>query len=687
MRSCPVANRLAGQTSPYLLEHAENPVDWYPWGPEAWGAAQALDRPIFLSIGYSACHWCHVMARESFEDPEIAGLINEGFVAIKVDREEHPELDQLYMEAVQMLVGQGGWPLSVFLTPGLEPFFGGTYWPPRARGGMPGFGQVLGAVAGAWRARRGEVVDRARTLTERLRQSAASVGSGDVDRGGKTLLEGAASSLARAFDRQYGGFGPAPKFPHPAGLCLLIRRWHRTGEASCLEMAELTLRKMAAGGIRDHLGGGFHRYSTDARWLVPHFEKMLYDNALLAGSYLEAYQATGQEEYAEVVRQTLDYLLSDMTHPAGGFCSSEDADSEGHEGRFYRWTLDEVRDVLGREAAEVFGYVYDVTGPGNFEHGQNILHRDLDLLRAELAGARQQLLAARSKRVRPRRDDKVLVGWNGLAIEAMARAGAVLGEPRYADAAARAARFLLDNLRGHDGRLLHCWRAGRASVYALLDDYAALAAGLLALHQTRFEECWIDEAVRLADEILARFADPVDGGFYLAAADHPALLVRQKDVLDRSTPSGGGLAAAVLLRLGRLCARDDFLGAAERALRAAVPWMEQYPLASGQMLLALDAYLHPAPEVVLLGSEDRASTAEVLGRVHRRYLPNQLVAFRDLTRPNGYCSPALAGLFRDKAPVGAGPTLYVCDHFACQAPVSGTQAALAALAAQQCRTA
>jgi uncharacterized protein YyaL (SSP411 family) len=682
------------------LEHAENPVDWYPWGPEAWGAARALDRPIFLSIGYSACHWCHVMARESFEDPEIARLLSESFVAIKVDREEHPELDQLYMEAVQMLVGQGGWPLSVFLTPGLEPFFGGTYWPPRARGGMPSFGQVLRAVAGAWEARRGEVVEHARKLTELLSRSAAAAGSGgDMERAGSALLEGAATSLARAFDRQYGGFGPAPKFPHPAGLCLLIRRWHRTGEASCLEMAELTLRKMAAGGMYDHLGGGFHRYSTDARWLVPHFEKMLYDNALLAGAYLEAFQATGHEEYAEVVRHSLDYLLADMIHPDGGFCSSEDADSEGHEGRFYLWTLDEVRAVLGREVADVFAYVYDVTGPGNFEHGQNVLnraktlpqcaamlHRDVEFLRADLDGARQQLLAARSKRVRPRRDDKVLVGWNGLAIEAMARAGAVLGEPRYAQAAARAAQFVLDNLRGPDGRLLHCWRAGRPSVYALLDDYAALAAALLALYQARGEERWIDEAVRLAEELLARFVDPVDGGFYLAAADHPSLIVRQKDVLDRSTPSGGGLAAGVLLRLGRLCARDEFLVAAERALRAAVPWMEQYPLASGQMLLALDAYLHPAPEVVVLGSDDRAGAAEVLGRVHRRYQPNQLVAFRDLTRLNGYRSPTLVGLFRDKAPVGPGPTLYLCDHFGCQTPVSGTQAALAVLAARECRS-
>ena len=685
-------NRLADQTSPYLLQHAANPVDWHPWGPEALQSAQAQQKPIFLSIGYSACHWCHVMEKESFEDPEIAALLNQSYVAIKVDREERPEIDQLYMEAVQMLLGHVGWPLSVFLTPDREPFFGGTYWPPRPRGPMPGFAQVLRAVADAWQHRRDEVLDQARQMTALLRESVGSGVKGSADRLGEHLLEGAYAALTRALDRHHGGFGAAPKFPQPMALRLLLRRWRRTGHEPVLEMVCLSLDKMASGGICDQVGGGFHRYSTDAHWLVPHFEKMLYDNALLAGCYLEAYQATGRPDYARVVRETLDYVLRDMTDPAGGFYSSEDADSEGEEGRYYLWTPEEVRAVLGPRAAEALAYAYDVTGPGNFE-GRNILNRaktieqcaailgrGVEPLRAELAESLRKLLAARSKRVRPARDDKVLVGWNGLLIEAMALAGAALGEPRYAEAAARAAHFLLENLRDADGRLLHCWRQGRAGVYAFLDDYASLAGALVTLYEAGFEERWIDEAVRLADELLARFADPAEGGFYLAAADDPSLIVRKKDTADSSTPSGGGLAAMLLLRLGKLCGRGDYLAAAESALRAASPLMEEFPLSAAQMLLALDTYLGPVPELVILGSDDRAATAEVLRAVHRHYLPNKVVAFRPSPGPNGRRSRALESLFEGKQSVPPGPTLYVCEHFTCRAPISGKDAALAAVA-------
>ncbi len=615
-------NRLAQSNSPYLLQHAENPVDWQPWGREALDAAKAEAKPIFLSIGYSACHWCHVMAHESFEDPEIARRLNRDFVAIKVDREEHPELDQVYMEAVQALTGQGGWPLSVFLTPELEPFFGGTYWPPRPRGGMAGFGEVLAAVSDAWQHRREQAVQQAKTLTGWLRDTAEDgdgVGKrdaadrdqwsrlGDRDQWSRFYME-AWAVLGRAFDPVHGGFGPAPKFPQPLTSRLLLQGWRSTRDEHLLAMVTTTLQQMAAGGIYDHLGGGFHRYSTDARWLVPHFEKMLYDNALLARCYLDAYQATGQMDFARVARETLDYVLRDMTDPAGGFASSEDADSEGHEGLFYLWTLDEIRSVLGAERAESFAHAYDVTEEGNFE-GRNILNlaktipqsaailgRQPAELATDLAESRRRLLEVRGRRIRPGRDDKVLASWNGLMIDALARAGAVLGEPRYSEAAARAADFLLSpqGLRA-DSRLRHCWRRGRADIDGLLEDYASLAGALVTLYETRHEDRWLDEATGLADAILDRFTDREHGGFFTAAADHGSLIVRKKDVLDSAVPSGGGLATAALLRLSQLRDRDDYFHAAEASLRSAAGLLHEAPLGACQMLLALDHYLWPTP--------------------------------------------------------------------------------------------
>ncbi|MGA2501434.1 MAG: thioredoxin domain-containing protein, partial [Tepidisphaeraceae bacterium] len=655
-----MSNRLSRETSPYLLQHAENPVQWYPWGAEAWEEARRQQKPIFLSIGYSSCHWCHVMAHESFENPDIAGLLNEHFIAVKVDREERPEVDQIYMEAVQMMNGQGGWPLSVFLTPDLEPFFGGTYWPVRPRGGMPGFADVLRAVADAWQRRRPQAIEQARTITELLGESSVAPAEEGPALDGR-LLEGAESLLAKAFDSLHGGFGSAPKFPQPVALRLLLRRWRRTGSESMLSIVTQTLDAMAAGGIYDQLGGGFHRYSTDARWLAPHFEKMLYDNALLAACYVEAWQATGNPDYARVARETLDYLLRDMTDPAGAFYSSEDADSEGHEGVFYLWTPDEVRQVLGPEQARRFCYVYDVTDAGNFE-GRNILHRAKTLdqcasilgcrisdLEGELADDRHALLEARNRRIRPGRDDKVLADWNGLLIEALALAGGALGEPRYLDAAAAAADFLLMRLRRGDGRLLHAWRSGRAAVEGLLDDYATLANGLVTLYEARFEERWIDEAVRLADELLRLFADTA-GGFFTAAADHPALIVRKQAMIDSSLPSGGGLATLALLRLGKLCGRTDYLAAAEAALQSATRLIHESPSAAGQMLLGLDLFLGPTVEIVILAGDDRRAMAESLLDLRRRFLPSKVVAFRDPSRPPQPRSPALAGLFAGKEP-------------------------------------
>jgi uncharacterized protein YyaL (SSP411 family) len=597
-----VPNLLRREISPYLLQHADNPVHWHPWGDEAFALAREERKPVFLSIGYSACHWCHVMAHESFENEAIARFLNEHFVSVKVDREERPEVDQIYMEAVQMMVRRGGWPLSVFLTPQQQPFFGGTYWPARPQTGMPGFEEVLRAVAEAWRDRPAAVMEQARRMTDLLQSRRPP---GDAKRPlAENPLEDAEIALAQTFDRQAGGFGPAPKFPRPVDLSLLLRRWRRSGRDDLLHMVTSTLDHMAAGGIYDQLGGGFHRYSVDGRWLVPHFEKMLYDNALLAGCYLDAWQATRHPEYARIVRQTLDYLLRDMTDPLHGFYSAEDADSAGEEGKFYVWTPEEIQEVLGAEKAETFGRVYDVTAAGNFE-GRSILHplhpvdtcakmldRDAGQLAAELADDRARLLVARARRVRPGRDDKVLTSWNGLLIDSLARAGAALDEPRYRAAAAAGADFLLHHVRDWQGRLAHCWCGGEARHMALLDDVASLTNALVTLRETEPQAAWLAAATGLADDLLQRFADPQQGGFFYTAVDHEPLIVRRKDVWDSAVPSGSGLAVTALLRLARHSGRSEYRRAAEEALRDCMAAIEELPSACGQLLLGLDMLLH-----------------------------------------------------------------------------------------------
>jgi uncharacterized protein YyaL (SSP411 family) len=689
-------NRLAAETSPYLLQHKDNPVNWHAWGPEALGRAKAEEKPIFLSIGYSACHWCHVMEHESFENPRIARLLNESYVSIKVDREERPDLDQIYMNAVQMMTGRGGWPMSVFLTPDLQPFYGGTYWPETSRGGMPGFDQILQAVAAAWRDRRPELTTQAAELTKHLTTTQIPAPSdGSLS---EQLLHSAATGLSRSFDPHHGGFGGAPKFPHPMDLRLLLRVWRREspsprmgegrGEGlqrsdSTLRIVTATLDKMAAGGIYDHLGGGFHRYSVDERWLVPHFEKMLYDNALLAGAYTDAFLATQNADYARVARETLDYLLRDMTDPAGGIYSTEDADSEGEEGKFYIWTPAEVEAMLGPEAAETFCYVYDVSEAGNFERS-NILNLpktieqcaklrrlDPERLRADLATWRAKLLDARDKRVRPGRDDKVIVSWNGLAIDTLAQAAGALDEPRYLAAAKKAADFILAKMRRADGRLLHVWR-GEAKLDAYLDDYACLANGLISLYEAGFDERYIEEAVHLADIMLAHFADRDGGGFFFTADDHEALVARQKDWQDSSTPSGNAMAATALLRLGKLTGRRDYLDAAFGTLQAAAGLMERFPSAAGQMLAALDFQLGPTPEIVILGGDDPDTTA-ALSDLRHRYVPNKVVGFRKSSDESTQTSP-LAPLFSGKTPLTPPPTVFICENFTCQAPSGGMQA-------------
>jgi uncharacterized protein YyaL (SSP411 family) len=678
-------NRLAQETSPYLLQHRDNPVDWHPWGPEALELAKREEKPVFLSIGYSACHWCHVMEHESFENPAIARLMNEGFVCIKVDREERPDLDQIYMNAVQLLTGRGGWPMSVFLTPDLKPFYGGTYWPPTSRMGMPGFDQVLLAVADAWKNRREQAIEHAAELTGHLTSFAEQPpGPGELS---LSLIEAAGAALERSFDYHHGGFGGAPKFPHSMDLQVLLRLWKRSRRTELLDIVTTTLDKMAGGGIYDHLGGGFHRYSVDERWLVPHFEKMLYDNALLTSAYVEAYQATDNPEYARVARETCDYVLRDMTDRAGGFYSTEDADSEGEEGKFYVWTPGKIEEALGKEAAETFCYVYDVTEPGNFE-GHNILNlakpietcatikgRDSDKLRKELAASREKLLELRGSRIRPGRDDKVLVAWNGLAIDALARAAGPLEAPRYLEAAEKSAAFILRDMRKSDGRLLHTWRGGQAKIDAYLDDYAALANAMVSLYEATFSERYIDEAIGLVEIILKHFADSHAGGFFYTADDQEQLIARNKEMQDGSVPSGNALAATVLIRLGKLTGRSDYLAAAEKTFQAATKLLDRAPTAAGQMLLALDMCVGPTPEIVLLGDPANRDAGSVLDQLRRRFIPSKVVALRPATAAGNYQSPALDSLFAGKSAREPEPTLLICQNFTCQAPVSGIEAA------------
>jgi len=694
-------NRLANETSPYLLQHKDNPVDWYPWGQEALASARDQDKPIFLSIGYAACHWCHVMEHESFENEEIAAILNEHFVPIKVDREERPDLDSIYMTAVQMLTGHGGWPMSVFLTPELKPFFGGTYWPPEPARGMPGFGQVLKAVQEAWRERREAAQDQAGRLTEQLQLVASGAAGGDQAAGaalGEETLRSAAVKLERMFDFTHGGFGGAPKFPHAMDLSLLLRVAHRfygpeDTDNGPLRMVELNLEKMARGGIYDHLGGGFHRYSVDAQWLAPHFEKMLYDNALLAGVYLQAHQATGRPLYAQVVEETSNYVLRDMTDPAGGFYSTEDADSEGEEGKFYVWTPSEIAAVLGPAAADRFCRVYDVTEQGNFE-GRSILNlpktieqaaallgSEPESLRAELAESRKKLWEAREKRIRPGLDDKVLVSWNALMIDSLARAAGVLGEPGYLAAAQRAAGFIKTEMRRDDGRLLHSWRQGQARHAAYLDDYGYLINALVSLYEADFDESWIAWAVQLAETVLEHFADEAAGGFFFTADDHEQLIARTKDLNDSSVPSASGMAATALFRLSALTGEQRYGDAARQTAESAAGLLSQSPAAAGQLLIALDMQLGPFYEMALVGEEDALDTAEVLGVLRRQFAPNRVVALRPPEAPADSAAP-LNALFRGKTAGETSPTLYVCRQFACQEPVSGRQAVLDRLRVQ-----
>ncbi|MFN2466349.1 MAG: thioredoxin domain-containing protein [Candidatus Dormibacteria bacterium] len=674
-----MGNRLAGETSPYLLQHKDNPVDWYPWADEALRRAREEDRPILLSIGYSACHWCHVMERESFEDPAIAARMNEGYVCIKVDREERPDLDSIYMSAVQQMTGSGGWPMTVFLTPDLKPFFGGTYFPPEPRHGMPAFLQVLTGVLDAYRQRRAEVERSADDLTAAI---SVGLGGGPGRHLDRAVLADAVTGLLSAHDPREGGFGGAPKFPQAMALDFLLRHHSATPDPRVLEVVETALTKMAHGGIYDQLGGGFHRYSTDDHWFAPHFEKMLYDQALLAPVYLHAYQLTGNPEYHNVATRTIDYVLRDLTSVDGGFYSAEDADSMGEEGLFYTWTWDELQELCG-ENLELIATTYGARAEGNWE-GRNILHvsgdgndipRRLGMgpeeYQARLADANARLFAARDKRTRPARDEKVLTAWNGLMLAAVAEAAAVLERDDYLAAARRNAALLLDNVFA-DNRVLRTYRDGTARLNGYLEDYAALALGLLALYQADFDPRWYEAAQAISELMLTRFRDPDGGIFYSTSDDHEALLYRPKDFDDNAVPAGNSMAAEVLLQLALLSGEERYRLIAEEVLEALSPAMGGHPLFFGRLLGVLSAHLGNPVEVALLWQPGAPPPVPMLRALRAPYLPNKVVA----GGPEGSTvPPLLEGRDAQDAPAA----LYICRNFTCERPITAASAVSAAL--------
>jgi uncharacterized protein YyaL (SSP411 family) len=650
-------NQLARETSPYLLQHAHNPVDWYPWGPEALSRARELDRPIFLSIGYAACHWCHVMERESFEDAETARDLNEHFVAIKVDREERPDLDAIYMDAVQQMTGGGGWPMSVFLTPDGKPFYGGTYFPDTPRHGLPSFRQVLAGVSEAWRERRDEVERSSSDLAHAISAHARPPGDAALE---PVALDDAFAAIEHGFDARTGGWGGAPKFPQPMTIEFLMRRAAAGDDGRALAMARRSLDAMAAGGIHDHLGGGFARYATDSIWLVPHFEKMLYDNAQLARVYVHAWQLTRDARYREVALDTLTFMERDLLTADGGFAASLDADTAGVEGATYVWTLAEVEAVLGDAAlAAEFCRAYGVTAEGNWE-GHTILSRVVEGDEGRLAQARDRLFAARQKRPQPARDDKVLTAWNGLAIAAFADAAAALDEPHLADVAARAADLLLTRLRDADGRLSRSWKDGRAVAAGTLEDYTHLADGLLALYQATFEERWFVAARDLADQALSHFAD-ASGGFFDTADDHEELITRPKGLQDNAIPSGGAMAAEVLLRLAAFTGEGTYRTAAEAAIAGVTAYARRYPTAFAQWLNALAFATGDAIEIAIAGDPGSPDAQALLSVVREGYRPLSVLA----------AGSAQSVPLLDDRPMRDGrATAYVCRDFACRAPVT-----------------
>ncbi|MBI3011974.1 MAG: thioredoxin domain-containing protein [Candidatus Omnitrophica bacterium] len=671
-------NRLLHEKSPYLLQHAYNPVNWYPWGPEAFAKAKQEDKPVFLSVGYSTCYWCHVMEQESFDNPDVAKLMNETVVAIKVDREERPDLDAIYMNAVMAMTGSGGWPMTVFLTHDGKPFWGGTYFPAEDRWGRPGLKSILRSISEAWRTKRADILSSSQQLTRAIQESARTGSSTPLTTG---VLEQATGQFAQQFDATYGGFGLAPKFPRSHTSSFLLRAWTHTKDPKTLEMVERTLDAMARGGMHDQLGGGFHRYSTDAKWLVPHFEKMLYDQALLARTYLEAYQVTGKAQYADTARDIFEYVLRDMRDPTGAFHSAEDAGEVGKEGEYYVWTPQEIDAALSSEEAALFKRFYGVTPSGNFENGATILsistpldpfaaneQRPVSEVRRQLEAARAKLLAVRTQRERPHRDDKILTDWNGLLIGALAYGARALDEPRYAQAAREAADFLLERLQ-QNGHLLHRYRDGEASIPAFLDDHAFLAWGLMDLYEATFEARWLAEAKRLTDEMVRLFWDDTAGGFFFSGDQNERLIAQTKELYDGALPSGNSAAALVLVRLGQLTMDKELQGYAERTFQAFSGQANQASSAFPQFLSALDFWVGPSQEIVIAGDLASADTQEMLRAVYGRFLPRTLLA----VHPVGEAAQtveALVPFIKAQRPLQGKATAYICKNYVCNLPTT-----------------
>ncbi len=672
-------NRLAAEKSPYLLQHAANPVDWYPWSPAAFDKARREDKPVFLSVGYSTCHWCHVMERESFESDEIAALLNQDFVSIKVDREERPDIDHIYMTAVQAMTGSGGWPLTAFLTPDGKPFAGGTYFPPEDRYGRAGMKTILPRISQLWREKRQEMENAGQELAGVLTPVKQPPGAMGVN---ADLLDKAVQQFETHFDPMHGGFGGAPKFPRSHELSFLLRGWKRTGNDAALNMAVKTLEAMAAGGMYDHLGGGFHRYSTDEKWLIPHFEKMLYDQALLAKTYLEASRAAGRRDFAAVARDIFKYVLRDMTDPGGGFYSAEDADSEGEEGKFYVWRPEEVVEVLGAETGKIFNEIYGVTDEGNFEHAASALFlsqppaerarlkkMEPGVLEALLLTAREKLFLQRKKRIPPSKDDKVLTAWNGLMITALAEGAVTLQDPALAQAAARAAGFILEHLQDKNGRLLRRWREGEAAILAFHDDYAFFSRGLLDLYEATLDARWLEESVRLAREMIRLFWDEESGGFFYAASGAENLIVRPKEYYDGAVPAGNSAAAGLLVRLARMTGDEVFEDKARRTMMSHAESLIQYPSGYPEMLMALDFSL-AAPREIILAGDKRAPAFESMLAVVRSGFDPWFVLLCNPPGEEGARTQRLAPfLAKQTAPAGEVRG-YVCENHVCKLPVS-----------------
>lgn len=676
-----MSNRLINEKSPYLKQHAHQPVDWFPWGEEAFTKAGKEEKPIFLSVGYSSCHWCHVMAHESFEDDEVARILNRSFVAIKVDREERPDVDQVYMTVCQALTGRGGWPLSVFLTPEGKPFFAGTYFPKTRRLGMSGFIELLTEIASLWQRDRARVFRAAEEITRALKRGEVSPPPGPPLEEG--ALEKGLSQLQQVFDSRYGGFGRAPKFPTPHHLTFLLRCYRRRPAEQTREVIEKTLKAMRYGGIFDHIGWGFHRYAVDEQWKVPHFEKMLYDQAQLALAYLEAFQCFQDPFYGRTAEEIFAYVLREMTDPEGGFYSAEDADSEGKEGAYYLWTPKEMAEVLGEEEAELFSRFWGITKEGNFEEGKSIPYQtdspeafaareglDQETFVSLLEKTRQRLFAFRQKRVRPLKDDKILTAWNGLMIAALSKGAQVFREPRYAQAAEKAASFIWEKLVLPDGSCLRRWCRGEAAHSGVLEDYAFFIWGLLELYETLFQPLWLKRALVLNDRLLDLFWDEQEGGCFFTPRDGEALIFRTKELYDGAVPSGNSVTALNLLRLGRLTGRTDLEEKAERLGRFFSAVVKEQPMAYTQFLCALDFMVGPAEEIIIVGDLGDPRTQGLIAEVHGVFRPNQVLLVLPDEGEAREELRQLAPYVNAYGPVNGLPTAYLCRHYACQAPVT-----------------